>query len=94
MSLGNGMDLGGKLGLGGGTIIGLVLVIAAFDGLQDGVEWMRRALQRMKLVVEPTACLGMAAALVATPPGARAGVLVSGGNVDTAALCDFTREAA
>ncbi|PZU48206.1 MAG: threo-3-hydroxy-L-aspartate ammonia-lyase [Sphingomonas sp.] len=48
---------------------------------------MRQSLERMKLVVEPTACLGMAAALIATPPGARAGIIVSGGNVDTSALC-------
>lgn len=55
---------------------------------------MRLSLERMKLVVEPTACLGMAAALQSSPVGARVGVLVSGGNVDTSALCDFARAAA
>ncbi len=55
---------------------------------------MRLALERMKIVVEPTACLGLAAAMTATPPGARAGVLVSGGNLDTAALCRHLGESA
>jgi threonine dehydratase len=55
---------------------------------------MRISLERMKLVVEPTAGLGMAAARIATPPGARAGILVSGGNVDLTALCRHMSEAA
>ena len=39
---------------------------------------------RMKLLVEPTGCLGAAAALQEVVPlrGRRVGVLVSGGNVD------------
>jgi threonine dehydratase len=37
----------------------------------------------MKLVVEPTGCLGLAAVLAAGDlAGQRVGVLVSGGNVD------------
>jgi len=47
------------------------------------VEAMRFAWERMKLVVEPTAVLGLAAALsgrVPLPP--RVGIVLSGGNVD------------
>jgi threonine dehydratase len=43
-------------------------------------------LQRMKLLVEPTGCLGAAAAFVEAERGARIGVIVSGGNVDLPAL--------
>jgi len=48
------------------------------------VETMRFFAERMKIIVEPTGCLG-AAALLSTAhhePGERVGVLVSGGNVD------------
>jgi threo-3-hydroxy-L-aspartate ammonia-lyase len=45
---------------------------------------MRFFAERMKLVVEPTGCLGTAAALSKAfhRPGERIGVLISGGNVD------------
>ncbi|MCL4817974.1 MAG: threo-3-hydroxy-L-aspartate ammonia-lyase [Vicinamibacteria bacterium] len=48
------------------------------------VEAMRFAWERMKLVVEPTGVLGLAAALAGTVPvaGLRVGVILSGGNVD------------
>lgn len=48
------------------------------------VECMRFFAERMKLVVEPTGCLGLAAArnMKAGLSGKRVGVLVSGGNVD------------
>jgi threonine dehydratase len=48
------------------------------------VTAMRFFAERMKLVVEPTGCLGFAAACNAGLPlqGARVGVLISGGNVD------------
>ncbi len=48
------------------------------------VEAMRFFAERMKLVVEPTGCLGAAAALQGVVPvrGRRVGVIVSGGNVD------------
>jgi threonine dehydratase len=38
----------------------------------------------MKMVVEPTGCLGAAAALCGVVPvaGKRVGILISGGNVD------------
>jgi threo-3-hydroxy-L-aspartate ammonia-lyase len=45
---------------------------------------MRFFAERMKMVVEPTGCLGAAALLegVVTAPGQRVGVIISGGNVD------------
>ena len=48
------------------------------------VRTMRFFMERMKLVVEPTGCLGAAAALEGVMPlrGLRVGVIVSGGNID------------
>jgi threonine dehydratase len=48
------------------------------------VEAMRFFAARMKIVVEPTGCLGFAAARAMKPQlqGKRVGVLISGGNVD------------
>ena len=48
------------------------------------VEAMRFFAERMKMIVEPTGCLGFAAACHAGVPlqGQRVGVIVSGGNVD------------
>jgi threo-3-hydroxy-L-aspartate ammonia-lyase len=48
------------------------------------VEAMRFFAERMKMVVEPTGCLGFAAACHAGLPleGKRVGVILSGGNVD------------
>jgi threonine dehydratase len=48
------------------------------------VRAMRFVWERMKLVVEPTGVLGLAALMegVVTAPGARVGVMLSGGNVD------------
>lgn len=48
------------------------------------VQAMRFFAQRMKMVVEPTGCLGLAALCHAGVPvrGKRVGVVVSGGNVD------------
>ena len=46
---------------------------------------MRFFAERMKMVVEPTGCLGFAAARRLGPQslgGQRVGVLISGGNVD------------
>jgi threo-3-hydroxy-L-aspartate ammonia-lyase len=55
------------------------------------VECMRFAATRMKLLIEPTGCLGFAAArsMRASLRGARVGVLVSGGNVDLARFCSL-----
>jgi len=51
------------------------------------VEAMRFFAERMKIVVEPTGCLGAAAVMQQLVPlkGMRVGVLLSGGNVDLAA---------
>ena len=48
------------------------------------VQAMRFFAERMKMVVEPTGCLGFAAACHAGVPlvGQRVGVVISGGNVD------------
>lgn len=48
------------------------------------IEAMRFFASRMKLVVEPTGCLGLAAArqMKSSLQGQRIGILVSGGNVD------------
>jgi threonine dehydratase len=50
------------------------------------VEAMRFYAERMKMVVEPTGCLSLAAVEQAAPQlqGQRVGVLISGGNVDLA----------
>lgn len=47
----------------------------------------------MKLVVEPTGCLGAAAVLDGVLPvaGRRIGVILSGGNVDLARYGEFLR---
>ncbi len=49
----------------------------------------------MKLVVEPTGCLGFAAArqMKSRLRGKRVGVLVSGGNVDLARFCSLVASA-
>ena len=50
------------------------------------LQAMRFFAERMKMVVEPTGCLGAAALMsgVVQAPGQRVGVVVSGGNVDLA----------
>ncbi|MEJ8853724.1 threo-3-hydroxy-L-aspartate ammonia-lyase [Variovorax robiniae] len=55
------------------------------------VDCMRFAAQRMKLVIEPTGCLGFAAArqMKSKFAGKRIGVLVSGGNVDIERFCSL-----
>ena len=52
----------------------------------DVIEAMRFLWERMKLVVEPTGALGIAALRAGhvRAPGARIGVVISGGNVDLA----------
>jgi threonine dehydratase len=53
------------------------------------VDAMRFFASRMKMVVEPTGCLGFAAARSMAPQlaGQRVGVIISGGNVDLARFC-------
>ncbi|MDO9093911.1 MAG: threo-3-hydroxy-L-aspartate ammonia-lyase [Rubrivivax sp.] len=55
------------------------------------VRTMKFFAERMKMVVEPTGCLGAAALLegVVQARGQRVGVIVSGGNVDMARYADF-----
>ncbi|MDQ1518955.1 MAG: threonine dehydratase [Actinomycetota bacterium] len=50
------------------------------------VEAMRYVWERMKLVIEPSAAVVVAAARVARLDGARVGIVLSGGNVDVDAL--------
>ena len=53
------------------------------------IECMRFFATRMKMVVEPTGCLGFAAArdMRSKLQGKRVGILVSGGNVDVERYC-------
>ncbi len=58
------------------------------------VDAMRFFAERMKMVVEPTGCLGFAAACAASQSdaalkGARVGVILSGGNVDLARYAEL-----
>ena len=59
------------------------------------VDAMRFFASRMKMIVEPTGCLGFAAVRErgATLRGQRVGVIVSGGNVDLARFAALTSEA-
>ena len=50
------------------------------------VRTMRFVMERVKLVVEPTGVLGLAAVLNGKVKGKRIGVVLSGGNVDLAAV--------
>ncbi|OIQ72917.1 phenylserine dehydratase [mine drainage metagenome] len=59
------------------------ILTAADSELVDGMRFLA---SRMKICVEPTGCLGLAAARAraADFTGQRIGVLISGGNVDLA----------
>lgn len=50
------------------------------------VQCMRFYAERMKMIVEPTGCLSLAAAMQASESlkGQKVGVVVSGGNIDMA----------
>ncbi|MEP6740360.1 MAG: threo-3-hydroxy-L-aspartate ammonia-lyase [Caldimonas sp.] len=60
----------------------------------DLVECMRFFAARMKMVVEPTGCLGFAAArrMKAELAGHRIGIIISGGNVDLARFAALVDE--
>jgi threo-3-hydroxy-L-aspartate ammonia-lyase len=64
-------------------------ILTATDA--DLVECMRFFAERMKIVVEPTGCLGFAAARRMRDElrGKKVGILVSGGNIDLAKLSGF-----
>lgn len=69
------------------------IVTVTDDELRETLVFLA---QRLKIVVEPTGCLGAAALLhgkVALQPGQRAGVILSGGNVDLAALAGYLASA-
>jgi len=59
-------------------------ILTATD--EELIECMRFFTERMKIVVEPTGCLGFAAARsrLAQLAGQRVGIILSGGNVDAA----------
>ena len=60
-------------------------ILTASDAeLVDAMRWFAA---RMKMIVEPTGCLGFAAARQHALQGLRVGVIVSGGNVDMARFC-------
>jgi len=62
-------------------------IVTATDA--ELVEMMKFLAERMKMYVEPTGCLGAAAALKnrASIQSKRVGVIVSGGNIDLARFC-------
>jgi threo-3-hydroxy-L-aspartate ammonia-lyase len=64
------------------------VLTAADDEL---IECMRFLAERMKIIVEPTGCLGLAAVLSrrAELAGQRVGIILSGGNVDAARFAEF-----
>jgi threo-3-hydroxy-L-aspartate ammonia-lyase len=64
------------------------VLTAADDEL---IECMRFLAERMKIIVEPTGCLGLAAVLSrrAELAGQRVGIILSGGNVDAARFAAF-----
>lgn len=68
-------------------IRGLVAGVLTAEDAQL-VAGMRLLAERLKLVVEPTGCLGLAAALAMRPQlaGKRVGVILSGGNVELSRL--------
>lgn len=55
------------------------------------IESMRFVWERLKLIVEPTGVLGLAAAMSDVVPvrGTRVGVMISGGNVDLRLACEW-----
>lgn len=55
------------------------------------VDCMRFLAERMKLIVEPTGCLGLAVAreMKTELQGKRAGIVISGGNVDIERFCSL-----
>ncbi|WDD91016.1 threo-3-hydroxy-L-aspartate ammonia-lyase [Burkholderia sp. FERM BP-3421] len=68
-------------------------ILTASDA--DLVNAMKFFAAYMKMIVEPTGCLGLAAALNAKDAlkGKRVGVLVSGGNIDLARFCALAAQA-
>lgn len=67
-------------------------VLTASD--EQLVETMRFFASRMKQLVEPTGCLGLAgfAAVRERLAGKRVGIIISGGNVDLRRFCELTTQ--
>ena len=53
------------------------------------VEAMRFAFERLKLVVEPSGAVGIAAVRASLVEGGRIGVIVSGGNIGAARFAEL-----
>ncbi|KVT51405.1 threo-3-hydroxy-L-aspartate ammonia-lyase [Burkholderia ubonensis] len=64
-------------------------ILTASDA--DLVNAMKFFATRMKMIVEPTGCLGLAAALNAKESlkGKRVGIIISGGNIDLERFCSL-----
>ncbi|AOJ66784.1 serine dehydratase [Burkholderia ubonensis] len=64
-------------------------IVTASDA--DLVNAMKFFAARMKMIVEPTGCLGLAAALNAKESlkGKRVGIIISGGNIDLERFCSL-----
>ncbi|WP_010094256.1 threo-3-hydroxy-L-aspartate ammonia-lyase [Burkholderia ubonensis] len=64
-------------------------ILTASD--DDLVNAMKFFATRMKMIVEPTGCLGLAAALNAKESlkGKRVGIIISGGNIDLERFCSL-----
>jgi threo-3-hydroxy-L-aspartate ammonia-lyase len=60
---------------------------------QKLIDTMKFFAERMKIIVEPTGCLGAAAALSKRfhQPGERVGVVISGGNIDLTRFAELVR---
>jgi threonine dehydratase len=56
---------------------------------QQMIEAMRFAFERLKVVVEPSGAVGLAAVLYGLVSGDRIGVVVSGGNVGAARFAEL-----
>ncbi len=72
------------------------VIQAHVDGIEtvsdlELIEAMRFAAGRMKIVLEPTACLGLALAMRPLMPfkGKKVGIMLSGGNVDMMRFCEL-----
>jgi threonine dehydratase len=65
------------------------MVTVSEEEIRDAVRF---AFYTLKLVVEPSGALALAALLTGKVRGQRVGAIISGGNVDGAAMADILRE--
>ena len=70
--------------------------VSDMTSVEDGelVRTMRFVWERMKMVIEPTGALGLAALMsgVVKAPGERVGVIISGGNLDPVRALEWFRD--